>query len=223
MPASARLSSSERDRLVALAEGNPLYLEELLHSSATLPEDARDGVLGSTVPGRRISLPTLDALLVERLDRLSREARRVVGVAAVIGRTFSLDVLEQAAGTQDTEPAVAELLRRDFIREHRYYPRREYVFRHGLLRKAAVSTLTPSRRMKLYGEVARTVERMFADALDEHLEVIAHYYARSNVPEKALEYLERAADRAAALDATEHANALRERAREVARHLGDDS
>jgi len=101
------------------------------------------------------------------------------------------------------------------------YPELEYRFTHGLLREAALSTLTGSSRRELYGRVAAAFEELLADSLEEHLELLAHYYGRSDNLTKALEYLERAADRAVQLNADLQAAELWRRAARVASELGD--
>jgi predicted ATPase len=173
------------------------------------------------VTGARILTPTLESLLVARIDRLPSAARRLAQIAAVVGRSFPLPVLEHVAESEDIETDLAALLRADIIREVRHYPEPEYTFRHGLVREASLSTLPPARRRELYGAVAAAYETQFATTLEDHLEVLAHYYARSEDLGKALAYLERAGDKAAGLDATDHAAELWKRALKVAVKVGD--
>ena len=96
-----------------------------------------------------------------------------------------------------------------------------YTFKHGLLQEAALSTLTPVRREELYGRVAAVLEELYAGSREEHLEELAYYYARSRDLPKALDYLERAGDRAASLNAKSQAHELWNRARKVAEKLQD--
>ena len=73
----------------------------------------------------------------------------------------------------------------------------------------------------MYGRVAAALEELYADSIDEHLELLAHYYGRSDDLAKALEYLERAADDAVRLNADFQASELWRRAGRVANELGD--
>ena len=123
----------------------------------------------------------------------------------MIGRSFPLPVLEHLIASDDLEADLSALLRADIIREVRHYPEAEYTFRHGLLREASLSDPAARPRRELHGAVAAAFETQFATTLDDHLEVLAHYYARSEDLAKALDYLERAGEKAAALDATPHA------------------
>jgi class 3 adenylate cyclase len=220
LPASKPLSESELDQIVAGAEGNPLYLEELL--SAWVDAGARrQHTWAPTVTGARALTPTLESLLLARIDRLPRGARRLAQVAAIIGRFFPLRVLEHVAENQNLENDLASLLRADIIRELRRYPEPEYTFRHGLLREASLSTLPPARRRELYGAVGAAFESLFSATLDDHLEVLAHYYSRGPDLRKGLEYLERAGVRAYELDAVDRAAELWRRAFKVAEQLED--
>ena len=200
--------------------GNPLYLEELL-SAWVAPGARQQQTWAPTVTTARTLTPTLESLLLAKIDRLPRGARRLAQVAGIIGRSFPLRVLERVAESDDLETELAALLRADIIRELRRYPETEYTFRHGLLREASLSTLPPARRRELYGLVGAAFESLFAGSLDNHLEVLAHYYSRSPDQRKGLEYLERAGVRASELDAVERAAELWRRALKVADQLGD--
>ena len=192
--ASGLLDPTTREELVARAEGNPLYLEEMAY--ALEAEEIRPRAWTVTV-GTAPALPaSLDALLIARMDRLDPDARTLGQTAAVIGREFPARVLERVAGAERFEAGLPGLLRSGVVREVRRYPELEYSFRHGLLQEAARSTLTQARRAALCARVAEVFEELFADALDERMEMLAHYHAQSGNLSKALEYLDRSAARA---------------------------
>jgi class 3 adenylate cyclase len=221
LPQSAALGTAELDQIVQGAEGNPLYLEELLNAFADGAGLARGHTWAPTVTGKRLLSPTLESLLLARIDRLPATARRLALIAAVVGRAFPLRVLEHVADTDDLDRDLASLLRADVIREQRRYPEPEYVFRHGLLREVCLSILPPPRRRELYGSVGAAYETWFATSLGDHLEVLAYYFARSDDLTKGLSYLEQAAERALALDGTRSAAEHWRRALKVAEKLGD--
>ena len=216
------LDASAQKQLVARAEGNPLYLEELLR---TLIEggglERRRRTWALTVTPGAILPPALESLLIARIDNLPEDARRLAQVAAVIGRTFAARVLERVVERGDFDRGLSVLLRAQFIREESRDPELTYTFKHGLLQEAALSTLTPARREELYGRVAAVLEELYAASREEHLEMLAYYYARSRNLGKALEYLEQAGGKAAALEAKSQALDLWGRARKVASDLGD--
>lgn len=198
--------------LVARAEGNPFYLQELLRSLLEAGGlEARHRTWTTTLKPSLLLPPALESLLVARIDRLADGPRRLAQVAAVLGREFPVSILERVAGDR-TDDDLAALLKAEIVRELRRYPELVCAFRHGLLQEAALSSLTPARRRELYGAVAAAVEEVYAVALDDHFERLAHYYSQSGERATARDYLERAAARADALGAASRAADLRARA-----------
>ncbi len=221
-PQSNELDASELAQIVMGAEGNPLYLEELLNAFVEGKGERQSRTITPAYTSARLT-PTLESLLLARIDRLPAEPRRLVQIAAVIGRSFPQRVLAHVAHTEDLDSHLSVLLRSDIIRELRRYPEPEYVFRHGLLRQSCLAALPAARRRELYGLVAAAFETLFAGSLDDYLDVLANYYSRSEDLGKALAYLERAGERAASLDAPQQAAALWARAVKVAERLEDPS
>jgi class 3 adenylate cyclase len=221
----ARLAPGELEpdalhEVITVAEGNPLYLEQLLRSLLESGGLAARRTWALTVPAAQ--LPTaLESLLVARIAALPRDARRVAQVGAVLGRTFAPALLSLVSGVDDVELNLSRLLRANIIRETQAIPHREYAFTHGLLQEAALSTLTRARRRELYRLVAEAHEEAFADSLDDHLERLAFYFARAGDLERSLGYLERAANRATSLSAHTQAASLWSRAASVAERMND--
>jgi hypothetical protein len=217
--ASDVLDPATREELVARAEGNPLYLEEMAHALGA--EAIRPRAWTVTV-GAASGMPaSLDALLIARMDRLDPDARALGQTAAVIGREFPARVLERVAGSERFEAGMPGLLRSGIVRELRRYPELEYSFRHGLLQEAARSTLTQARRAALCARVAEVFEELFADSLDERMEMLAHYHAQSGNLSKALDYLDRSAERAESWGQRDEALRLWQRALRVAQQMDD--
>ena len=183
-----------REAIVARAEGNPLYLEELLRA---LVEggglEQRHRTWTTTLKPSLLLPPALENLLVARVDRLPDGPRRLAQVAAIIGREFSVPVLDHVAGKGGGDD-LAGLLRAEIVREVRRYPELVCSFRHGLLQEAVLTTIPPARRRELYGRVAVAFEALYAGSLDDHLERLAHYYAQAGDAHAAAAYLDRAVD-----------------------------
>jgi predicted ATPase len=214
------LEDDARQEIVRRAEGNPLYVEQLLRVmlEAAGMDRSRTWTLSLTATDLP---PELESLLVARVDRLTPEARRLAHVAAVIGRTFPVRVLERVAGVETVRENLPVLLRAEIVREVRRYPELECSFAHGLLQEAALSTLTPTRGRELYGQVGAAYEALFADSLEERAEQLAFLFYRSDDQAKALHYLERAAENAELLEGHEHAAELLRRAKKAAERAGD--
>ena len=210
-----------KDEVVAKAEGNPLYLEELLRALLESGGDRRR--TWTITPSTAAELPpALEALLVARIDRLEPGARRLAQVASVVGREFPVSVVAAVAGSADPDGDIASLLRAEIVREVRRFPELECTFRHGLLQEAALSTLTPTSQRELYGRVGRAMEAHLGDHVDEQLEQLAFYFYRSDDTGKAFDYLERAAEHAVRVEALARAEELWKRARRLAEREGDE-
>ena len=208
-----------RDQIVERAEGNPLYLEELLR--AVLDAGGTERHRTWTIAPASVSdlPPALEALLVARIDRLPPDPKRLAQVAAVIGRSFPVSVLERVEGADATREGLPVLLRTGIVRELRRYPELECTFGHGLVQKAALSTLTPAALRQLNTLVGRALEEHHADRPDEVAERLAFHFYRSDEPARALRYLELAAGRAGDPAKAEE---LWARAARLARRLGDE-
>jgi predicted ATPase len=219
---SGLISEPIKQELVVKAEGNPLYVEELLRALLEAGGDRRR--TWTITPTTAAELPpALEALLVARIDRLEPGARRFAQVAAVVGREFPVAVVADVTGGETTDADVGELLRADIVRELRRFPELECTFRHGLLQEAALSTLTPSSQRALYGRVGHAMEVRLADQGDERLEQLAFYFYRSDETAKALEYLDQAAEHALAVEALGRAESLWTRAQRLAERIDDRS
>jgi predicted ATPase len=214
------IADDVREALVARAEGNPLFLEELVRLFDEGSHIARRRTWTLTV-----GTPTLPArlenLLVARIDALPDDSPRLAQAAGVIGRSFEARLLERVAVADATSGDFLELLRAGIVREVNRYPELEYEFAHGLLHEAALSTLTPARHRELAGRVGDALEELLGTRALDDAERLAQYYVRSDRLEKAIPYLERAADAAVAAGASEHAAELLRTGCRVAESLGD--
>jgi DNA-binding SARP family transcriptional activator len=186
-----RIDRSTRNGLIREAEGNPLYLEELARAFVEGALEPRGRTWTVTLGSRELLPPTLENLLVARIDRQADGPRRLAQIAAAIGRTFPVAVLEDVAG-EPVHDALMALLRAEIVREVSRYPEFECSFTHGLLREAALSTLTTARRRDLYARIATSVETRYTNSLEEHVERLAHYHAQAGNLPRALEYAGRA-------------------------------
>jgi tetratricopeptide (TPR) repeat protein len=169
----AGLDETVRRRIVEAAEGNPLFVEEML---ALATEDGgRDG--GLEIP------PTIQALLAARLDRLGVDERAVVEHAAVEGKVFYENaVCEEAPEVLRPRVAAAlgSLLRKELIRPDRPgLGGRTYRFRHLLIRDAAYDSIPKQARARLHEDFAGWLERAARDRAAEYEEVVGYHFEQA--------------------------------------------
>jgi DNA-binding SARP family transcriptional activator len=158
----AILESDQRARIVEAAEGNPLFLEQLLALAL------EGGLAGRPLP------ETVQALLAARLDRLGPGERAVLERGAVVGKEFTADDVvslldAEAAPTVDSH--LGTLAARGFIR-----PRGEggLAFRHGLVQEAVYRAAPKRLRAELHERFADRLDRTYAD-LPELDEFVGHH------------------------------------------------
>ena len=163
----AEVDESERERILAGAEGNPLFVEQMLALAV-------EGSPADAIP------PTIHALLAARLDRLAEEERAVLEQAAVIGREFTAGAVNSLSGQQAVGSMLLSLVRRDLIEPDRsLIPGDDgFRFRHILIRDAAYLGLAKASRAELHEQYANWLAHS-AGELDEiigyHLEQAFRY------------------------------------------------
>ena len=136
-----------------------------------------------------------------RLDRLQDEPRDALQTASVIGREFTVRLLDRTAGLgPGAEPSLRELKAAQLIFERTLYPELVYMFKHALTHDVAYESLLKERRRVLHGEVGDAIEELYADRLPELYEILVHHFERAERWDKAVEYLALAARKSFAAD-----------------------
>ena len=210
------------------AEGNPLYLEEVIRSLMN------DGLLAQTENGRwqfsqtvaAITVPeTLEGVLLARLDRLEELSRWTAQVASVVGRSFPYDVLEHITSGQNEqllEGHVTELQLVEMIREAQRNPERVYAFIHSLLQEVAYHSLAMSSRKIYHRLVAAFLEDGRSSGwgdVDSLPPLIAHHATMGEDWQRALKYQLIAGAQAQDLSANQDAIDHFQKARQAALQL----
>jgi class 3 adenylate cyclase/tetratricopeptide (TPR) repeat protein len=202
-----------RDRIAKTAEGNPLFVEQmismLIDEGLLVKEDARwvavrDFDTVSVPPG-------IHALLAARLERLDADERAVLGRAAVIGQIFYIGALEALASpglSGRIRSRLLELAHKELVRpcQSDFLDEGAFEFRHLLIRDAAYDSLSKESRADLHARFADWFEEKAGDRSAEYAEIVgwhleqAHRYLSElgTHGERRDELARRAADRLAA-------------------------
>lgn len=214
----ADLPESVRAQILEKAEGNPLFVEEVVRMLATHYASEADRPTPPAVrSGEDLGIPdTLQALLTARIDRLSAEVRQTLQMASVIGRRFNYRVL--AAVEMDAEALrerLETLQRTELISEAARIPELEYRFRHAMTHEATYATILRKQRRRYHRDVGEAIERLHADHLEEFAPVLGHHFQEAGDP-RALRYFTQAGDAAFRLYANREAVEHYSRALEIA-------
>ena len=206
------------------AEGNPLFVEEVLRTlieEGTLTRD--NGVWRITRAVDVTEIPdTLQGVLSARIDRLNDPVKRVVQIAAVVGRVFQRYVLDRVVDDASIlDDCLAQLQIAQIIRERSPEPEPEFIFKHILTQEAAYQSLLGQQRRSYHRRVADALARLFWERGEEYAGLVAAHYERAEAWPRALRYLQRAGDAARTSFAIKEAIDYYSRALQVADRLGD--
>jgi tetratricopeptide (TPR) repeat protein len=205
-----RLSEHLTQVILAKAEGNPFFLEELTRAMVEQGELQADVAVPDTIQG----------VLMARIDRLSDAVKRLLQTASVLGRTFSVRLLEAIwEGPGAVEPLLGELQRLEFIYEHTEADEPIYVFKHVLTQDVAYDSLLHERRRALHARIVEAIEALYADRLIEQVDRLARHAFCGEVWAKASVYYRQAGAKAFARSALREAMACFEQALMAVEHL----
>jgi len=179
---NVELAEEARSRITEAAEGNPLFVEEMLGMLID------DGLLrreeGRWVPVRDLSAvrapPTIQALLAARLDRLDREDRAVIERAAIEGKVFhhgAVVDLSPDEARPEVNAHLQSLVRKELIRPSRaeFSGQDAFSFRHLLIREAAYQGMPKDVRAELHQRFADWLEGTTGEWVAEYEEIVGYH------------------------------------------------
>jgi tetratricopeptide (TPR) repeat protein len=136
------------------------------------------------------------------MDRLEESLKRIMQVAAVIGREFAFRILETITEMKENlKSGLVNLQGLEFIYEKSLFPDLEYIFRHALVQEVAYNSLLIQRRKEIHEKIGRAIEQLYPERLEEFCDMLAYHYSKSGNAVKGYEYLKRSAEKAIRNDA----------------------
>jgi adenylate cyclase len=135
--------------------------------------------------------------LAARIDRLDDASKQVLQTAAVIGNEIAEPLLERVGDMDgDTlQSGLRRLVQSEFLYQASLYPENEYAFKHPLTREVAYASLLRERRRALHAEVARALQALAGDTVDQRAPLIAHHWEQAGRALEAARWHARIADR----------------------------
>ena len=212
--------------LIDRTEGNPLFLEESIRGLVeTKVLVGTRGAYRLAQAPETIDVPaTVHAILAARIDRLVPALKRLLQAASVIGKDVPFAVLQAIVELPDDElrRGLTQLQAAEFIYEVRLFPDLEYTFKHALTHDVAYRSLLHDRRGGLHAAIVEAIERLYADRLTDHVELLAHHAEQGAQFEKAFVYLRQAGAKAFSRSANRQAVERFEHALAALGHLPED-
>ncbi|MFL5199906.1 MAG: AAA family ATPase [Microvirga sp.] len=183
------LRSDIIDRIVAKADGVPLFIEELTQS---ILDASADAVSPDMVP------PSLHASLMARLDRLG-VGKETAQIGAVVGRDFSFELVETLSDLRrdQVEQGLGALVRAGLAAVHGEPPHATYTFKHALVQDAAYGSLLRERRRSLHLRLAEILEKDPTGPLLTQPDLLAWHFAQGGAADRSIDYYLKAAERSA--------------------------
>ncbi|MFN2389091.1 MAG: AAA family ATPase [Actinomycetota bacterium] len=176
------LAADVKDRITTAAEGNPLFVEQML--AMLLDEERIRRSNGSWVAVGDLSEiavpPTVHALIASRLDRLGTEERQVIERASVVGKVFYRGAIAELSPPDQRShlsDRLIGLVRKELIRPERaeFAGQDGFRFRHVLIRDAAYDAMPKQTRAELHERFAGWFEGLVGDRIAEYEEIVGHH------------------------------------------------
>ncbi len=190
-------SEQVRQLILSRAEGNPLYLEEVIRvliDNGTLVKDEHNHWHISGTPDS-IQVPdTLQGVIMTRLDRLEEPCRWTAQIASVIGRVFSFDVLDHIITTEMDNRlnyCLVQLQQHELAHETQRTPELIYSFTHTMTQEVGYHSLLARRRRLYHRKIAAYLEAApsaSVSKVESHYPLIAHHAFLGQDWQRALKY-----------------------------------
>lgn len=180
------------DKVIQLSQGNPFFVEEWCNYVQDIPLDNLQNI---PVPAN------LYNLILSRLDKLPVSLRMLLHKAAVIGQEFFVEILRylenRLQDNLDVDSTLNILEEQSFILHSLGFNYSTYFFKHIITREVAYQTLLVENRKLLHRLCGEAIETLYPDRLEEFYYALAEHFHKAEVKDKALIYIEKAADSSA--------------------------
>ncbi len=185
--AEVTVPSELEQELLARADGNPFFLEELTRSVA----EQASYETAFTIP------ETIHAVLAARMDRLPAAEKRLLQIASVLGKDISLQLLKALTrlADDDLRSQLSALQATEFLYQTQAFPEPIYNFEHALTQDVAYQSLLQRTRRGYHRQIAEVLEEQFARTVDTQPEYLAHHYTEAGLHQQAIPYWQRAGQR----------------------------
>ena len=200
-----------KDRVISTANGNPLFIEEIVRGIEERRISADKGRLGNYPEMfANFQIPdTVQSIARARIDLLPAGLKEILYQASVLGRDIEIKLLQKITNREVKIllEMMKELQKHEFIEEVKTAPqlKRYFAFTHSLIQEIAYNSLLFKTRRSLHNKIGTVMEEMYLSKIDAKVEELAYHFKNSDDQEKAVLYLNKAGDKAQALYAFKNA------------------
>jgi len=200
-----------KDKIISTANGNPLFIEEIVRGIEERKLSADKGKQGNyTEMFSDFQIPdTVQSIARARIDLLPVGLKEMLYQASVLGRFIEINLLQKITSMEVTVllEIMKKLQKHEFVKEveARTQSQGYFVFTHSLIQEIAYNSLLFKTRRSLHSKIGVAMEEMYLSKVDEKVEELAYHFKNSNDKEKAVLYLNQAGDKAQSLYAFSNA------------------
>lgn len=202
---------SMKDKIISTANGNPLFVEEIVRGIEERRLSAEKDRLGNyTEIFADFQIPdTVQSIARARIDLLPVGLKEILYQASVLGSYIEIKLLQKITNLEDKVllETMKKLRKHEFIEEVKAAPQlqRYFAFTHSLIQEIAYDSLLFKTRRSLHTKIGAAMEEMYLSKIDAKVEELAHHFKNSDDKEKAVFYLNKAGDKAQSLYAFKNA------------------
>jgi class 3 adenylate cyclase/tetratricopeptide (TPR) repeat protein len=205
------LSKDLEEFILEKTEGVPFFIEELIKSLKDLKIIERENNrYRITKDIKEVTIPaTIQDVIMARVDSLPQGTKDLLQTVSVVGRESSYELIKRVTGHTEQEilPQLSVLKDSELLYERGIYPQATYIFKHALTQDVVYDSLLLKKRKEIHAQIGGIIEALHPNRLEEHYELLAYHYGRSDSADKAVQYLYLANQKAAKLNAIEAAKA----------------
>ena len=200
-----------KDKIISTANGNPLFIEEIIRGIEERRLSADKDRLGNYPEMfANFQIPdTVQSIARARIDLLPIGLKEILYQASVLGRDIEIKLLQKITNLEVKIllEMMTELQKHEFIEEVKAAPQlqRYFAFTHSLIQEIAYSSLLFKTRRNLHNKIGAVMEEMYLSKIDAKVEELAYHFKNSDDKEKAVFYLNKAGDKAQSLYAFKNA------------------
>ena len=194
-----RLSAAQRQHIVTQTDGIPLFVEEVTKFVLAVHRlHGHTDQQGSASAGSAVRIPvTLQDSLMARLDQLGA-AKSTAQLGATIGREFPAALLQAVTPLDEdiVRQDLKQLVDAELLYQRGVGATAMYQFKHALIQDAAYASLLRKTRQHYHQHIAQVLEAQFPEVAETQPELLARHYTEAGLNEPAVDYWQRAGQRA---------------------------
>ena len=188
--------------------GNPFFAEEVIKSLKEEEVIYREDSTWKIKEIAHIEFPeTVKSVIKKRISRLDDECQGILTLASFIGNDFTFEALIGVTGIEENKllELMEKIIKTGLIKEKVVHGEDEYCFADVIVRDVVHEEVSHLRHKKLHNKVGSSLEKVYAEKIDEHLGELAYHFLEAGDKNRALEYFKKASEKASTIYANNEA------------------